>query len=193
MRSVAGRNRWGRALVALVVVALVLAAAGCGVIRGAVSMGQELGKAGFGTPNVEMRSGDTIVVTVEKDAEDLDAAAQEAAGLVWRKLPLPIERLEVTCENGFGGEGTFAADRAELEQRFGARDPELDRGFQDGDLRTVGLVLGALFVGGLLVLGGVLTLVLVLIRRSRRRTPPPGPPGPPWGSQPPPPGYGPPA
>ena len=188
--TVSGR---GRVLVALVLAALVMASAGCGVVRGAVSTGQELGKAGFGTPDVRLGDDDTIRVTVEKDAEDLDAAAVEAAGVVWRKLPLPIQRLEITCKNGFGGEGTFVADRPELEQRFGARDPELDRGLRESDLRTFGLVLGALLLGGLLVLGAILVLVFVLVRRSRRRNPPPGPPGPGWESQPPPPGYGPPA
>ncbi len=44
-------------------------------------------------------------------AEALAAAAAEAAGVVWRELPLRIERLEVSCGNGFGGRGTYAADR----------------------------------------------------------------------------------
>ena len=178
-----------------VLAVLMAAAAGCGVVRGAVSTAKALGEAGFGSPRFDFGNGtDTIVVSVEKDTEDLDAAAAEAAEVVWRKLPLPIQRLEVTCGNGFGGKGAFVADHAELERRFGARDPDLDRGFQESDTRTLAIVIAALVGGGLLVLGAILVLVLVLIRRSRKRNPPPGPPGPPgptWGPQAPPPGYGP--
>lgn len=174
--------------------ALMLALAGCGVVQGFVSTVRALDRAGFGTPDIQVDSGDSYRVTVEKDTEDLDAAAAEAAGVVWRELPLRIEHLEVSCGNGYGGRGVYDADRAELERRFGARDPALDEGVRKGDLRTVALVLIGLFVGGLLVLAGIIVLVVVLIRRSRRSSPPPGPPGPPgWGTQPPPPGYGPPS
>lgn len=181
----AARGRPGTALAALV--ALVLALAGCGVVEGTISTVRALDRAGFGTANIQLRDDDTYLVSVEKDVEDLDDAAVEAAGVVWRELPLRIERLEVSCGNGFGGRGTFAADRAELERRFGPRDPDLDRGFQESDVRTVLLVVAGLVVAGLLVLGGIVVLIVVLIRRSRRSNPPPGPPGP----LPPPPGYGP--
>ncbi len=165
--------------------------AGCSLAEGFVSTVRALDRAGFGTPDIEVDSGDSFRVTVAKDAEDLDAAAAEAAGVVWRELPLRIEGLEVVCNNGFGGRGTYAADRAELERRFGPRDPALDEGFQESDLRTVAFVVLALFLGGLLVLAGIVVLIVVLVRRNRRRGPPhPGPPG--WGTQPPPPGYGPP-
>jgi hypothetical protein len=165
------------ALVALVLVGLALA--GCSVVRGAVSTITALDRAGFKASNVQPGDGtDAWEVTVEKkDAEDLDAAAAEAAGVVWHKLPLRIERLRVSCGNGFGGKGTFEADRAELERRFGARNPDLDRGIQDRDLRIVALVLIGLVVVGLVVLAGIVILVVVLVRRSRRRNRPPGPPG----------------
>ena len=191
-----GRGMLGRrqARVLLSLGLLVLAATGCGVVRGTISTVRALQKAGFSSATIHPRTGDTIAVEVKKDTEDLDLAAADAAGVVWRKLPLRVERLEVTCGNGFGGKGRFAADRAGLEQRFGARDPVLDRGFQESDFRTVAIVLGVLFLGGLLVLAGVIVLVVVLVRRNRGRTPPPGPPPPPAGrwqgaSQPPPPGY----
>jgi len=164
--------------------------AGCGLAEGFLSTVQELDQAGFGTPDIEVESGDGYRVTVTKDTEDLVAAATEAAGVVWRELPLRIESLEVTCENGFGGRGTYTADRGELEQRFGPRDPALDEGFQESDARTVLLIVLALVVGGLLVLAGIIVLIVVLVRRNRHRNPPPGPPGPPgWGTQPPAPGY----
>jgi hypothetical protein len=198
---VAGR-RAGKVLVGILVLALL--AGGCSVVRGAVSTIRALDKAGFNAADIQPgNETDGWEVTVEKDTEDLDAAAVEAAGVVWRKLPLRIERLEVTCGNGFGGKGTFAADRDELEQRFGARDPDLDRGIQESDLRTVALVLAGLALGGLLVLGGIVTLIVVLVRRNRKRNPPAGPwgpsgPGGPSGprpggdvSQPSPPHYGP--
>lgn len=188
------RESVGLGLVAV----LLLAGAGCGVAKGFLSTVQALDKAGFTASSVQPGSGDTVVVEVRnKDAEDLDVAAADAAKVVWQNLPLPIQRLEVTCTNGYGGRGDFAADRAELEQRFGARNPELDRGFEGNDLRTAGLVLAVLLVVGLLVLGGIVTLIVVLTKRARKRNAPQGPPGPPggaggWGPQPPPPGYGPP-
>ena len=184
-----------RAAVGLgVITALLLGLVGCGVARGFISTIRALDEAGFSASSVQPESGDRVVVEVKKDAEDLDVAAADAARVVWENLPLPIERLEVNCTNGFGGEGTFAADRVELERRFGARDPDLDRGLQGDDLRNAGLLIAGLFVVGLLVLGGIVTLIIVLAARARKRKAPPGPPppGPPggWGPQPPPPGYG---
>jgi predicted small secreted protein len=187
-RLPAGRR--GRAVVAAVV-ALALVLAGCGIVRGTISTVKALDRAGFSSPKIQMHGQDGFVVRVKKDTEDLDGAAVEAAGVVWRKLPLRIERLEVVCGNGFGGKGSFAADRAELERRFGARDPALDRGVQDSDLRTVAIVIGALVLAGLLVMAGIVVLVVVLVRRNRRKGPPPGPPDPGYYAQPPPPGYGP--
>jgi len=174
---------------------LALVLGGCSLARGFVSTVRALDKAGFGTPGIEVSSGDSVRVTVSKDAEDLDAAAAEAAGVVWRELPLRIEELRVTCNNGFGGSGVFTADRAELERRFGPRDPDLDKGFQESDARTAVVVVLALFGGGLLVLAGIVVLIVVLVRHNRGRRPPPGPPGPPpgWVTQPPPPGYRPPS
>jgi len=190
------RRRPGKAWIALGLLLAVVA--GCGVIRGTVSTLRALDKSGFGAPGIRTLGGDRYSVTVEKNTEDLDIAAVEAAGVVWRNLPFRIERLEVACGNGFGGKGRYAADRAELEQRFGARDPDLDRGFQKSDIRTVAIVIGALVVVGLVVLAGIVVLVLVLVRNSRRRRPPPGTWGPTGpggvdnrGPQPPPPGYGP--
>jgi len=179
---------------------VVLAVAGCGVARGAFSTAKSLGDAGFANPNIEIGSGDSVRVTVTKDTEDLGTAAAEAARIVWHKLPLRIEDISVTCSNGFGGRGTFTADRALLESRFGARDPALDEGFQEKDARTAVVVVLVLLGGGLLVLAGIVLLIVVLVRRNRRGSPPPppppppgapGPPGPPpgWGTQPPPPGY----
>ena len=188
-----GNRRLGLGL-CLLALALALVVGGCSLAKGLVSTGEELGKAGFGAADFEVDSGDRFRVTVTKDTEDLPAAATEAAAVVWRELPLRIEGLEVACTNGFGGRGTFRADRAELERRFGPRDPALDEGFQESDVRTVVVVVIALVLGGLVVLAGVVVLIVVLVRRNRHRGPPPGPPGPPgWGTQPPPPGYGPPA
>ncbi len=179
-------------MAAAALAALVIA--GCGLAEGFVSTVEELDKAGFGAPDVEVDGRDAYRVRVTKDVEDLSAAAADAASVVWRELPLGIERLEVVCTNGFGGEGTYTADRAELERRFGPRDPSLDEGFQESDLRTIGLVVLGLFLGGLVVLAAIVVLIVVLVRRNRRRGPPPGPPAPTgWGTQPPPPGYGPPS
>lgn len=173
-------------------VTLALVVAGCSLAEGFVSTVTALDEAGFGTGNIEVDSGDSFTVTVSKDSDDLDAAAAEAAGVVWRELPLRIDGLEVVCTNGFGGRGTYSADRAELERRFGPRDPALDEGIQESDLRTVAIVVIALFVGGLLLLAGIVVLIVILVRRNRGRGPQhPGPPG--WGTQPPPPGYGPPS
>lgn len=188
------RSRPAAAAAGLVLAALLLVA-GCGavegVVRGTVSTIRVLDDKGFDGPQIQPRGGDVVLVTVTKDSEDLEAAAVEAAGVVWGNLPLPIQRLEVTCKNGFGGRAAYRADRAELEQRFGTRDPTLDEGFDSVEPRTVAIVAGAVVLGGLLVLVGLIVLVVVLVGRNRRRRPPPGPPGPPsgWETQPPPPGY----
>ena len=176
----------------LVLAGVLLAVlAGCGVVRGTIGTVRALNDAGFGIPEIQLDAEDDGVrVSVEKDTEDLPAGAAEAAEVVWDNLPLRIERMEVICTNGFGGRGTFEADRTELERRFGSRDPALDEGLQEDDLRTLGIVVAAMGIGGLLVLAGIVILIVVLVRRSRRRNPPPGPPGPPgWQAQPPPPGY----
>lgn len=177
----------------LVLAGVLLAVlAGCGVVRGTIGTVRALNDAGFGIPEIQLDAEDDGVrVSVEKDTEDLPAGAAEAAEVVWDNLPLRIERMEVTCTNGFGGRGTFEADRTELERRFGPRDPTLDEGLQDDDLRTLGIVVAVMLIGGLVVLAGIVILIVVLVRRSRRRNPPPGPPGPPsgWQAQPPPPGY----
>ena len=185
----AARRRRGKVLAVLAV--LVLVVSGCSFLEGAVSTIRALDRAGFGAADIQPGTGtDSWEVTVrKKDAEDLEAAAVEAADVVWRELPLRIERLEVTCGNGFGGRGSFAADRAELERRFGPRPAALDEGLQDGDVRTIAIVLAVLLVLGVVVLVGIVVLVVVLVRRNKKRNPPPGP----WGTQPPPPGYGPPA
>lgn len=195
-RSLPARRPLGNRRVALLAaLALVLVlTAGCSLAKGFVSTVNQLDAAGFGTADIEMAGTDSFRVTVTKDTEDLDAAAAEAAGVVWRTLPLRIESLEVVCTNGFGGEGAYTADRAELERRFGPRDPSLDEGFQESDARTIAAVVLGLFLGGLVILAGIVVLIVVLVRRNRRRRPPPGPPAPPgWGAQPPPPGYGPPS
>lgn len=182
--------------VGLVLAALLLVGAGCGavggVVRGTLSTIRLLDDKGFDGAQIQPRGGDVVLVTVTtKDSEDLDAAAVEAAAVVWGNLPLRVERLEVRSKNGFGGRGAYRADRAELEQRFGARDPALDKGFDSVDPRTVLIVVGALVVGGSLVLVGLIVLVVLLVRRNRNRRTPPGPQGPPpgWETQPPPPGY----
>jgi hypothetical protein len=181
-------------LVAVGLLAMLVSA--CGVVKGTVTTIRELDRAGFTSAQIQVLETDSYQVSVRKDAEDLNAAAVDAARVVWERLPLRVERLEVTCNNGFGGSGRFAADREELEQRFGPRDPDLDRGLQESDFRTAGLVLVGLFVLGLVVLAGIIVLVLLLIRRSKRRKPPQGPPPGGWGPPPggggplgPPPGY----
>jgi len=180
----------------LVAAAFLLVVAGCGavegVVRGTVSTIRVLDDKGFDSPQIQPRGGDVVLVTVTaKDSEDLEAAAIEAAGVVWGNLPLRIKRLEVTCKNGFGGRGSYRANRAELEQRFGARDPTLDEGFDSVEPRTVAIVAGAVILSGLVVLAGIVILIVVLVRRHRNPNPPGGPPGPPpgWETQPPPPGY----
>jgi len=190
------RSRPAAAAVGLVLASFLLVVAGCGavegVVRGTVSTIRLLDDKGFDSPQIQPRGGDVVLVTVTtKDSEDLEAAAVEAASVVWGNLPLRIERLEVTCRNGFGGRGAYRADRAELEQRFGARDLTLDDGFDSVEPRTVAIVVGAVVLAGLLVLAGIVILIVVLVRRRRRGSPPGGPPGPPtgWETQPPPPGY----
>ena len=206
-RSRPAPGRLGKVLRTLLALAVLgLAAPACSSFRASFATTKALVEAGYsvGPTDISSRDDDGWVVRVEKDTEDLSAAATEAARIVWRELSLRIDRLEVRCGNGFGGEGRFVAGRAELEQRFGPRDPDLDRRTQAEEEQLAALIVVGLLAGGLVLCAGIALLVVLLVRRSRRRKPPPGPwgpggpggpPAPPWPggevSQPPPPRYGP--
>jgi len=180
------------------VIVLGLALGGCSVLQATYPTSQALDEEGFRSAAFKEGDGDTWVVTVEKDVDDLDAGAADAAGVVWRELPYRVERLEVRCGNGFGGKGAFEAERAELERRFGARDPDLDRGPEGWSASAITAVLIGLVVVGLVVLGGIGLVIVAAARRSRQQRPPPTAGGPAEQeadgevSQPPPPRYGPP-
>lgn len=173
-----GPGRFGKRAAVLLAAALVVAA--CGAVGGTISTFRALGEAGYSNPQLSSTGGE-ISMTVRRDAEDLDAAAARAAEIVWRKLPFPIDTLTVVCENGFGGQGSFRATRAELEAAFGERDPKLDEPVSDSELRRVGLIALALLLLGLAVLAAIVVTIVVLVRRSRRSAhrPPPPPPLPP--------------
>jgi hypothetical protein len=166
----------------LAVLALCLAflavASGCSVVRGTISTFTALGKAGFQNPQVDTSGGDVVKVRVRRDTEDLTAAARQAAEIVWDNLPLPITRLTVVCENGFGGTGTYSGDRLELEAAFGPRDPKLDTPVQDAELRKLGLVVIGVVLFGVVALVAIVVTIVLLVRRNRRQSqPPPPPPG----------------
>jgi hypothetical protein len=174
-----------------VVVAVALIS-GCTVVKGTISTISSLQKAGFENPQINT-SESAINVNVGCKGDDLDAAAKEAARIVWLELPLPIEALSVVCRNGFGGSGTFSQSRDELEETFGARPAKLDEPVNEDDIRNVAIGVAIAGVVGLLILAGIIVAIVLLVRRNRRnRQPPPGYPGHPGYPQPPQPPYPPP-
>jgi hypothetical protein len=158
------RAAWTGIAVAL----LCLGLAGCSVVKGTITTLQALNDAGFTNANVSQGAGDSVEVRVRRDDADLPGAARRAAEIVWHKFPLRIDHLTVVCENGFGGRGTFAADREELIGAFGARDPVLDKGVQEAELRNIGLIVLAIAAVGVLILVAIVIGIVLLVRRNKR-------------------------
>jgi len=156
-------------MLALVAVAACLLLSGCTVLKGTISTVKELSDAGFGSPQIDVSGGDLVEVRVRRDGEDLEASAGRAAEIVWRNLPLRIETLTVTCENGFGGEAAFSADRSQLIEQLGPRDAALDRGVQRDDVRTLLIVIALAVVVGLLILTAIVVGIVLVVRRNKLR------------------------
>lgn len=170
-------------LVALAVL-LVLGAAGCGALTDLVDLQLRIQAAGYDVGSVfhddfTDGSNDVQIEARARAGPDGSEGQRFIAELVWDSYPRRFEAVDVRLD---GDLRRF--DRAELQESFGARAPELDeRTFADEVTRGVLVGMG---VGAAVTVVAVV-LIIVLVRRSRRRKaqrfalagPPPGAPMPP--------------
>ncbi|HEX2046744.1 MAG TPA: hypothetical protein VHF27_03210 [Acidimicrobiales bacterium] len=146
-----------RGLLALALLGL----AGCGRAEGVSDTRRALEGAGFTAVDVGVRSGGGIDV-VRVDAAGGDPA--RAAEVVWDTLPVRFDQLVVAL-----GAGTSSYGYAALVERFGPRDPDLDRKQLSDQVVRDGLDLMLwLTLGALLSVGGVVALALLVVRTARR-------------------------
>ena len=146
-----------RGLLALALLAL----AGCGRAEGLADTRRALEGAGYAEVDVNVRSGGGIdVVRVDAAGAEPDRAAQ----VVWTTLPVRFDQLVVSLgreASNYGYEG--------LAERFGPRDPDLDRKQLSDQVVRDGLDLMLLLtLGAVLSVGGVVVLGLLLLRTARR-------------------------
>ena len=145
---------------ALVALALLVCAA-CGRAEGVADTRRALEGAGFTEVDVTVRSGGGIdVVRVDAQGGEPD----EAAEVVWDTLPVRFDQLVVALgpsAASYGYEG--------LVERFGARNPDLDRKqVSDQVVRDSLDLMLWLTLAALLSVGGVVALGLLVLRTSRR-------------------------
>jgi predicted small secreted protein len=161
---------------AAVVTAVALCAvgvAGCRNVRGVGQTRRSLEQAGYRDVEVSFRSGGGIDL-VRVDASrppgtgQPDRPPDEAAGAVWRTLPLRFDRLRVSVHGPSGTVGRVY-DHAELVALFGPRQPGLDRRQVGDAVVTSGLKLfAALSVAAILSVGLVVAMVVLVVRTTRR-------------------------
>ena len=112
------------ATVVLATLTLVLAA-GCGTIGAFVDLQDDLQNAGFSDVNVNVdcdSGGDVLRIEATGPPGDTPEEAQrKAAEIAWTTFPRRFELLRLDI----GGQ-SVTLDRAQLEQEFGPRDPDLD-------------------------------------------------------------------
>jgi len=160
-RPLSGRT--ARAAVGLAVAALLVA--GCGTISAFVDLQDSLEAEGFSDVNVNLGSGDGLLIEGRAPSGLARAEAEDrAAEIAWTEFPRRFDTLTVEL-NG----GSRAFDRNELETQFGPRPSGLDDKQLEDDVRNIGVgVIIALVAGAVLCLG-LIILVIVLVRRSGRK------------------------
>ncbi|MDQ3897952.1 MAG: hypothetical protein M3326_12050 [Actinomycetota bacterium] len=149
---------------AVLAILALLALAGCGRAEGVADTRRALERAGFRDVDVTVRSGGGIdVVRVDATGGPADRAAET----VWTTLPVRFDQLVVTL----GPDGA-AYSYEILTQRFGTREPGLDRKQVNEQVVRHGLDLMLLLtLGALLSVGGVVTLAWLVLRAARRGRP----------------------
>ena len=157
--------RWGVLALAL------LGLAACGRAEGVADTRRALEGAGYTEVDVGVRSGGGFdVVRVDAQGGDPDRAAE----VVWDTLPVRFDQLVVTLgpsgpRSGSSGSGASSYGYQTLVERFGPRDPDLDRKQLSDQVVRDGLDLMLLLaLAALLSVGGVVTLGLLLLRTARR-------------------------
>jgi hypothetical protein len=178
--------RPGWLLAALVVAALALA--GCAQVSGTAKTIQALNELGVEQPglNVNTSNGVTSVrVSYRSRQDELPAYRSETERvqeIVWTQLPFRFDVLDVEAEaprlQGAAPAASVRATRAELQAAFGPRPASLDRSAG----RSVLLVLAGVGLVLLLLVGMVILVVALVVRRGRANRPAQGTAG--WGSPP---------
>ncbi|WP_300011569.1 hypothetical protein [Pseudonocardia sp.] len=152
-------------LLTVLLTAVLAVLAGCGAVSAAADLSAALGRAGYPDVGVSLNSTNgvdgVVVTTGPHPTLTGEAAFDGVAQVVWAELPRRIDRIDIEV-----GAESAGIDRANLEARFGPRDPALDEATIGGD------VAGTLGVVGVVLLAVpvlVVVLVVLLVRRSRRR------------------------
>lgn len=144
---------------ALVLLLAVLA--GCGRAEGLADTRRALEGAGYVEVDVDVRSGGGIdVARIDASGDDPD----RVAAVVWETLPVRFDQLVVTL-----GPEVSTYGYQSLAERFGARDPDLDRRQLSDQVVRDGLDLMLwLTLAAVLSVGGVVALALLVLRAGRR-------------------------
>jgi hypothetical protein len=153
----------------VVLAAMILVfAAGCGTIGAFVDLQENLQDAGFSDVNVNVDSdsgGDVLRIEATGPPGDTPAEAQQkAAEIAWTTFPRRFELLRLDI----GGQ-SVTLNRAQLEQEFGARDPDLDDKELEDDVRNLGIGLLIALAVGFVLCVGLIILIIVLVRRSGKK------------------------
>jgi hypothetical protein len=171
--------------IAVLMLAAIVALAGCKAVRGLIDTEEALQRAGF--ENIDITVDDSSLEMVQVEAEQAtphDNPNDAVAEVVWKEFPFRFDRLNVFVSP----EPSRSYSREELTGLFGERPPGLDDKSLEDSLRDTGIVvlvvLGIAFLGFLALVA--LTIVLVVRARRKRRAQAPtqwGPPGQ-WGPGP---------
>ena len=155
------------ATVVLATLTLVVAA-GCGTIGAFVDLQDELQDQGFSDVNVNVDSdsgGDVLRIEATGPPGDtLEEARRKAAEIAWTTFPRRFQLLRLDI-NG----QSVTLNRAQLEQEFGARDPDLDDKELEDDIRYLGIGLRLALAVGFVLCVGLIILIIVLVRRSGKK------------------------
>ena len=145
------------------VLAAVLALAGCGRAQGVADTRTALEGAGYREVDVDLRAGSGIGVARVGTAPG-GPAPETAAKVIWETLPVRFDQLIVDV-----GGATTPFSYEDLTGRFGARDPSLDGRQIDEQVVRSGLKLMLLLsAGALLSVGFVVATALAVIRATKR-------------------------
>lgn len=172
------RHRWAAAVLLTVLTAVALSAC---TVTSLVSTETALVNDGFSRVRVAPHDdgGDgTVTVTVHVDGTPAAADVNQVARVVWSHLHNRFDALDITV-TGSGPSDHAGFTFAQLQARFGARNPAWNRTTLVSGLKGFGL---AIIIAVLLVAALVVVTVVLSRRARRRRRPPPLGPQPGWGT-----------
>lgn len=140
-----------------------LALFGCSRAEGVKDTRRALEGAGYRHVAIDLRTGGGLGVA-RVNADGGGPAAETAAGVVWRTLPVRFDQLIVTL-----GDQVASFGYEELTRQFGPRDPSLDGEQIDEQVVRSGLKLMLLLSAGAVAsVGLVVVSALAVVRATRR-------------------------